>query len=72
MPFKIKVHDSSSVPCKMNENITVKELMEKYCERQSWQIGQIYFCFDGSKLLETQTLDDLEMEDDDVIGVVRV
>ena len=41
--------------------------MEAYCARQSLQMNQSRFLFDGNRLREHQTPDELEMEDDDVI-----
>ena len=44
--------------------------MEAYCVRQSLQMDQIRFLFDGNRLRENQTPDELEMEDDDAIDAM--
>jgi small ubiquitin-related modifier len=58
------------VHLKMMKKTALKKLMEAYCARQSLQMDQIRFLFDGNRLRENQTPDELEMEDDDVIDAM--
>ena len=44
--------------------------METYCSSQILQMDQSRFLFDGNRLCEDQTPDELEMQDDDVIDAV--
>ena len=55
---------------KMKKKTQLKKLMEAYCARQSLQMEQIRFLFDGNRLRDSQTPDELEMEDDDVIDAM--
>ena len=73
------MQDGNIVHFKMKKKTQLKKLMEAYCARQSLQMEQIRFLFDGNRLRDSQTPDELEMEDDDVIdamlfsvGTVRV
>jgi hypothetical protein len=66
------LQDGNVVLFKMMKHTKLKKLMEAYCERQSLQMDQILFLFDGNRLLDSQTPDELEMEDHDVIDVMFV
>jgi len=57
---------------KMKKKTQLKKLMEAYCARQSLQMDQIRFLrlFDGNQIRDTQTPDDLDMEDDEVIDAM--
>ena len=68
--IKVKGQDGNTVHFKMNRNTQLKKLMEAYCNRQSLQMDQIRFLFDGNRLRETYTPEELEMEDDDVIDAM--
>ena len=62
--------DGNIVHFKIKKKTQLKKLMEAYCARQSLQMDQIRFLFDGNRLRDTQTPDELEMEDDDVIDAM--
>jgi small ubiquitin-related modifier len=66
------LQDGNVVWFKMMKHTKMKKLMEAYCECQSLQMDQIRFCFlfDGTRLLDSQTPEELELEDHDVIDVV--
>ena len=64
------VQDGNIVHFKIKRKTQLKKLMEAYCNRQSLQMDQIRFLFDGNRLRETQSPDELEMEDDDVIDAM--
>ena len=49
----------------------LKKFMEAYCNGQSLRMDQVRFLFDGNRLSETQSPDELELEDDDVIDVMK-
>jgi small ubiquitin-related modifier len=56
---------------KLKWKTRLQKLMEAYCERQSLQLDQMRFLFDGNRVRDDQTPEDLEMEDDDVIDAMR-
>ena len=64
------VQDGNIVHFKIKKKTQLKKLMEAYCARQSLHMDQIRFLFDGNRLREVQTPDELEMEDDDVIDAM--
>ena len=49
----------------------LKQLMERYCERQSLQLDEVSFFRNRRRLCDTQTPGELEMEDDDSIDAVQ-
>jgi small ubiquitin-related modifier len=44
--------------------------MNSYCERQGKSIDSVKFMFDGQRVQNAHTPNDLEMEDNDTIEVV--
>jgi small ubiquitin-related modifier len=64
------LQDGGIVHFKIKKKTQLKKLMEAYCARQSLQMEQIRFLFDGNRLRDSQTPDELEMEDDDVIDAM--
>ena len=48
----------------------LKWLMDDYAQRQGGTRDAYRFIFDGNRIVETCTPDDLEMEDDDVIDAM--
>ena len=64
------MQDGNIVHFKIKRKTQLKKLMEAYCNRQSLQMDQIRFLFDGNRLRETQSPDELEMKDDDVIDAM--
>ena len=70
--LNVKGQDGNIVYFKIKKKIQLKKLMEAYCERHSLQKNQIHFLFYGKLLRDSQTPNELEMEDDDVIDVIKV
>lgn len=68
--LKVKGQDGNIVHFKIKRKTVLKKLMEAYCQRQSLQLDQIRFLFDGARLRDNQTPDELDMEDDDVIDAM--
>ena len=48
----------------------LKKLMEAYCNRQSLRMDQVHFLLGGNRMRETQSPEELEMDDDDIIECV--
>ena len=69
-PVRGSLQDGNIVYFKIKKKTELKKLMEAYCARQSLQMDQIRFLFDGCRLRDTQTPDELDMEDDDVIDAL--
>ncbi|GAV84291.1 Rad60-SLD domain-containing protein [Cephalotus follicularis] len=61
---KQKVDD---VIYRIGRKTPMRRLMLDYCVRMGFVYETVKFSFDGSRLSMTQTADDLELEDDDII-----
>mmetsp|Transcript_39707 Transcript_39707/g.61977 ORF Transcript_39707/g.61977 Transcript_39707/m.61977 type:complete len:105 (+) Transcript_39707:57-371(+) len=68
--LKVKGQDGNIVHFKIKRKTNLKKLMDAYCSRQSLQADQIRFLFDGQRLRENQTPEELDMDDDDVIDAM--
>ena len=71
-PVRGSLQDGNIMHFKINKKTQLMKLMEAYCARQSLQMEQIRFLFDGNRLRDTQTPDELDMEDDDVIDAAAM
>ena len=69
--IKVRGQDGNTVRFKMKRNTQLKGLMEAYCNHQSLEKDQIRFLFDGNRLRETESSEDLDMEDNDQIDATR-
>ncbi len=68
--MRVREQDGNIVHFKIKRKTALKRLMEAYCQRQSLQMDQIRFLFDGTRLRENHTPEELDMEDDDVIDAM--
>jgi small ubiquitin-related modifier len=59
--------DGEILHFKMKKKTALLKLMEAYCARTGLQMSQVRFCFDGDRLLEHRTPEELEMQNDDPI-----
>uniref|UniRef100_A0A7N0TYP4 Small ubiquitin-related modifier n=1 Tax=Kalanchoe fedtschenkoi TaxID=63787 RepID=A0A7N0TYP4_KALFE len=55
---------------RIKRNTQLRKLMHAYCDRQSVEMNSIAFLFDGRRLRQEQTPDELEMEDGDEIDAM--
>ncbi|CAO2628073.1 Small ubiquitin-related modifier 1 [Lemmus lemmus] len=49
----------------------LKKLKESYCQRQGVPSNSLKFLFEGQKITDNHTPEELEMEDEDVIEVYQ-
>ena len=69
--LKVRSQDDDEVFFKIKRSTQLKKLMDKYCERQGISnINNVRFLFDGERLVETNTPDELQMQNGDEIDVV--
>eukprot|EP00825_Cyclidium_porcatum_P042550 TRINITY_DN584_c0_g3_i4.p1 TRINITY_DN584_c0_g3~~TRINITY_DN584_c0_g3_i4.p1 ORF type:complete len:143 (-),score=42.88 TRINITY_DN584_c0_g3_i4:361-789(-) len=68
--LKVKAQDGEEVFFKIKKTTQFKKLMEAYCQRQSVTLQSVRFIFDGDRILETNTPNDMGMENGDEIDVV--
>ncbi|XP_060040346.1 small ubiquitin-related modifier 3-like isoform X2 [Erinaceus europaeus] len=69
--LKVAGQDGSVVQFKIKRLTPLSKLMKAYCERQGLSMQQIRFQFDGQPIRETDTPAQLEMENEDTIGVFQ-
>ncbi|PIA38098.1 hypothetical protein AQUCO_02800028v1 [Aquilegia coerulea] len=68
--LKVKDQNQNEVFFRIKRNTQLKKLMTAYCDRQSVDPNTIVFLFDGRRLKETQTPEELDMEDGDEIDAM--
>ncbi|KAI3708596.1 hypothetical protein L2E82_37875 [Cichorium intybus] len=68
--LKVKGQDGNEVFFRIKRSTQLKKLMNAYCDRQSVELNQIAFLFDGRRLRAEQTPDELEMDDGDEIDAM--
>ncbi len=68
--LSVKGVDGGVVHFKIKKETGLKKLMEAYCESQKLKMTDTVFLFAGKNLLETQSADELKMQDDDVIEAI--
>ena len=67
--ISLGVQDGIIVYFKIKRKTQLKKVMVAYSNRHSLPMDSLRFSFDGNRLRETQTPEELGMEDDDVIDV---
>lgn len=68
--LKVKGQEGNEVFFRTKRTTALKKLMSAYCDRQSVSMESIAFLFDGRRLRENQTPEELEMEDGDEIDAM--
>ncbi|KAM3127434.1 hypothetical protein pb186bvf_020467 [Paramecium bursaria] len=68
--LKVKSQDGEEVFFKIKKGTQFKKLMDAYCSRQNLQPQNVRFLFDGERILETQTPQEIGMDTGDEIDVV--
>ena len=62
--------DGALVQFKTKKTTQLKKLMKAYCERMNLQVGSTRFMFDGERIQEGQTPNELGLEDGDQIDAM--
>ena len=66
----MKAQDGTEVYFKVKKTTKLKKLMDAYCARVGKEAGSIRFLFDGDRIQEDATPDQLGMEDEDEIDAM--
>lgn len=71
--IKVKViaQDGNEIHFKVKMTMQLKKLKETYCQRQGVPSNSLKFLFEGQKIADNHTPEELEMEEDDVIEVYQ-
>jgi len=70
MQLKVVSQDGTEVFFKCKADTKLEKLMRAFCQRQGVAIESVRFLFDGNRIRENQTPNELDMEDGDSIDVV--
>lgn len=70
MQIKVVAQDGTEIFFKCKPHTQMKKLMDAYASRQGVQLRQVRFLFDGERIREEQTPQQLGLEDGDSIDVV--
>jgi small ubiquitin-related modifier len=68
--LKVRGQDGTEVFFKIRRISPLQKLMNVYAQRQGGTPSAYRFIFNGNRIVETQTPDDLDMENDDVIDAM--
>lgn len=71
--IKVKViaQDGNEIHFKVKMTMKLKKLKETYCQRQGVPSNSLKFLFEGQRIADNHTPEELEMEEDDVIEVYQ-
>ncbi|KAM7114221.1 small ubiquitin-related modifier 1-like [Molossus nigricans] len=61
--------DSSEIHFKVKMTTHLKKLKESYCQRQGVPMNSLRFLFEGQRIADNHTPEELGMEEEDVIEV---
>jgi small ubiquitin-related modifier len=68
--LKVKSQDGNELFFKIKRGTQLKKLMEAYCSRNGINPTTVRFLFDGQRIQETNTPNDLNLEDNDQIDAM--
>lgn len=68
---KVVAQDGNEIHFKVKKTTQLKKLKESYCQRQGVPLNSLKFLFEGQKIADNHTPEELEMEEDDVIEVYQ-
>ena len=68
--LKVVTQGGNETYFKCKETTPLKKLMDAFCNRQGVSTYSVFFLFDGNRIHERQTPEQLDMEDGDVIDVM--
>lgn len=68
--IKVASQDGNEIFFKLSKTTPLSKLMTAYCSRQGVEITSIRFLFDGQRIMQENTPNDLDMENEDVIDAV--
>jgi len=67
---KVKDQSGGEVVFKIKPSTKFGRVREAYCQKKAWDVGQVRFVFDGSRIRPEQTPEEIGLEDGDVSTLV--
>ena len=68
--LKVKSQDGNELFFKIRRSTQLKKLMEAYCSRNGVNPSTVRFLFDGQRIQESNTPNDLNLEENDQIDAM--
>ncbi|CAG8448154.1 13583_t:CDS:2 [Acaulospora morrowiae] len=68
--LKVVGNDHNEMFFKIKRSTQLKKLMDAFCTRQGKLLNSVRFLYDGERIREDQTPQELDMEDGDTIDVM--
>ncbi|XP_047313788.1 small ubiquitin-related modifier 2-like [Impatiens glandulifera] len=68
--LKVKSQNGNEVFFRIKRTTQLKKLMNAYCERESMGFNTVVFLFDGHRIKEDETPEELMMADEDEIDAM--
>ncbi|RHZ72473.1 hypothetical protein Glove_242g127 [Diversispora epigaea] len=68
--LKVVGNDHNEMFFKIKRHTQLKKLMDAFCARQGKSLNSLRFLYDGERVRENQTPQELDMEDGDTIDVM--
>lgn len=69
--IRVVSQDGAEVRFKLKKTTPLQKVFDAFCKQQDLKVENCRFMLDGSRLKGTQTPQDLDLEDNDMIDMVR-
>ncbi|KAI5478595.1 small ubiquitin-related modifier [Pseudohyphozyma bogoriensis] len=70
--LKIQGSGFPDLMIKVKKTTKLSKMMSAYCDRAGKQLNEVRFMFDGQKILGSQTVGDLDIDDDEDEVMIEV
>jgi small ubiquitin-related modifier len=67
LSIRVRDQNQGEVVFKVKRTTKMKRVLQAFCDRKGWQSNQVRFAFDGQRVDEDMSPDDLGMESNDTI-----
>ena len=67
LSIRVRDQHQGEVVFKVKRTTKMKRVLQAFCDRKGWQASQVRFAFDGQRVDEDMSPEDLGMEDNDTI-----
>lgn len=66
LSIKVRDQQNGEVVFKVKRSTRFKRVLDAFCNKKSWDSAQVRFAYEGQRVQEDMTPDDLGMENNDV------
>ncbi|KAI8112810.1 hypothetical protein M9434_004130 [Picochlorum sp. BPE23] len=67
LSIKVRDQQNGEVVFKVKRSTRFKRVLDAFCNKKSWDSAQVRFAYEGQRVQEDMTPDDLGMENNDCI-----